>query len=124
MKRHYSVGRAFKYVLPFPPSVNSYWRRHGNIIHISPKGKAFREEVISLLNKVPYTRARLRVEVAYLRPDKRIRDLDNYQKALYDALKHARVYQDDCQIVDKHEYWIGFDPLGVGSTTVTIEEIT
>lgn len=117
------MGRIFKYELPFPPSVNCYWRRHGNVIHISPRGKRFREEVISLLGKVPYTSSKLRVEVGYWRPDNRVRDLDNYQKALYDALKHGRVYHDDCQIVDKHEYWLGVDSLKLGKSIVTIEEI-
>lgn len=118
------MGRVFKYELPFPPSVNTYWRRHGNTIHISPRGKRFREEVVRLLTKVPFTSKQLRVDVGYLRPDNRVRDLDNYQKALYDALKYARVYHDDCQIVNKHEYWIGVDQFGLGKTTVILEEIS
>jgi crossover junction endodeoxyribonuclease RusA len=110
-------------VIPFPPSLNTYYRRHGNVIHISPRGKRFREVVIESVTKVAYTDKELRVDIGYWRPDKRKRDLDNYQKAVYDALKYARVYQDDCQIVDKHEYWLGFDPLKVGSSHITIEEL-
>jgi len=115
--------RLFSYQLPFPPSLNAYWRRHKNIIHISPKGQRFRDDVQRMVAKVAYTSRDLKVEVGYYRPDERIRDLDNYQKALYDALKHARVYVDDKQIVDKHELWLGIDPMGIGSTHVTIEEL-
>lgn len=115
--------RVFHYQLPFPPSLNSYYRRHGHTIHISPKGVKFRKAVVALLTKVPYTSCELKVYIGYWRPDNRVRDLDNYQKAIYDALKHARVYPDDKQIVDKHEKWLGLDPLGIGSAHITIEEL-
>lgn len=41
---------------------------------------------------------RLNVEVVLYPPDRRTRDLDNYMKALLDALTKARVWEDDCLI--------------------------
>lgn len=119
------MGRVFKYELPFPPSVNHYWshNRFGST-YVNAKGKQFRKDVIALLTKVANTGRELRVTIGYLRPDERIRDLDNYQKALYDALKYGRVYKDDSQIVDKREYWLGIDPMRIGKSVVTIEELT
>jgi len=41
---------------------------------------------------------RLSVFIEAFPPDKRKRDLDNVLKSLLDALQHAGVYADDCQI--------------------------
>jgi crossover junction endodeoxyribonuclease RusA len=71
---------------------------------LSPKAKAFRADVIDevLLQSVPGERfdgsERLRMHVALFPPDRRIRDIDNVQKSLWDALTHAEVYADDSQI--------------------------
>ncbi len=79
--------------------------------------------MVASVTRVAYTSKELKVEIGYYRPDQRIRDIDNYQKGLFDALKTARVYRDDCQIVDMHVKWLGFDPMEIGSTHITIEEL-
>lgn len=117
------MGRIFKYEYPFPISVNHYWDKFRYSVTISKRGRKFRQEVIALSTKIPYTSKELKVEVGYVRPDERIRDLDNYQKSLFDAMKHARVYHDDKQIVDLRLYWLGLDPMRIGSSIVTIEEL-
>ena len=33
-----------EFVLPYPPTVNTYWRRHGNTYFISEAGKRYRRE--------------------------------------------------------------------------------
>ena len=89
--------------LPYPPSVNTYWRHARGRHYISAKGKAYREAVQwaakqgDLVADAPME-GRLKVCVSLWMPDKRRRDLDNTMKALLDALEHADVYEDDSQI--------------------------
>jgi len=92
-------------IVPYPPSVNHYWRRVGRRTLISRQGRAFRQAVEQIVWRAhglrgwqPY-HGPLRVEVALHPPDRRRRDLDNSLKALLDALQHAGVYEDDSQIV-------------------------
>ena len=87
--------------LPFPPSVNHYYRRVGARTLISREGRKFREKVCALLAAMrvgPITGA-LRVEIEVYPPDRRRRDIDNLQKGLLDALEHGGAYRDDNQIV-------------------------
>jgi Holliday junction resolvase RusA-like endonuclease len=86
--------------LPYPPSVNHYWRRVGARTLISRGGRAFRQAVCSILavRGIRPLDGPLVVEVAIYPPDKRRRDIDNLQKALLDALAHGGAYHDDSQI--------------------------
>lgn len=86
--------------LPWPPSLNHYYRRVGNRTLISKPGRQYRHAVVGQLR--PHfgepLRGRLQVTMYAHPPDRRRRDLDNVQKALLDALQHAGVYADDSQI--------------------------
>lgn len=97
-------GSEGEIVLPWPPSVNHYWRRSKNgMMHISAEGVAFRQAAAwnALQQKAPKQLAGdLIVDIEAFMPDKRRRDLDNILKALLDALTHAGVWLDDSQIVD------------------------
>ena len=87
--------------LPFPPSVNHYYRRVGPRMLISREGRRFREQVCALLAAAgvkPLTGS-IRVEIEVYPPDRRRRDIDNLQKGLIDALEHGGAYRDDSQIV-------------------------
>ena len=88
-----------EFELPFPPSVNHLWRRVGNRTLLSRRGRAFRQQVCSLLYGVQPLNGPLSVEIDLHPPDRRRRDVDNVQKALLDALTHAGAYHDDSQIV-------------------------
>lgn len=94
--------RAGPFELPYPPSVNHYWRRVGRATLISREGRRFRKAVCSALaarpGRNPPLAGRLAVFVTVCPPDRRRRDLDNVQKALLDALEHGGVYRDDAQI--------------------------
>ena len=86
--------------LPFPPSVNHYYRHVGPRTLISREGRRFLEKVCALLAAAgvrPLT-GLLRVEIEIYPPDYRRRDIDNLQKGLLDALEHGGAYQDDSQI--------------------------
>ena len=87
--------------LPYPPSVNHYWRRVGQRTLISRGGRAFRAAVCSLLaaQGVRPITGPLTVDVVIHPPDRRRRDIDNVQKALLDALQYGGAYADDSQIV-------------------------
>ena len=106
--------------LPFPPSVNHYYRRVGNRTLISREGRKFREKVMAILAGLgvrPMT-GPLNVRVEIFPPDRRRRDVDNVQKALFDALEHGGAYLDDGQIqklsIEKR------DPVPGGRTIVRI----
>ena len=91
--------------LPYPPSLNRYWRNLGDRVLISKAGRAYRANVLAAVFEqlgAGRTRvdARLKVEITVYPPDRRRRDLDNVCKAVLDSLAHAGVYGDDSQIDD------------------------
>ena len=93
--------------LPFPPTVNSYYGHNKRgIKYITKRGKAFRGEVREhCLEQNCYGLSLdypLQFDVILYPPDRRTRDLDNYMKALQDALTEAKVWVDDSQIDDLH----------------------
>lgn len=87
--------------LPYPPSINHYWRRVGAKTLISREGRRFRQRVVAILasRRVQPLTGSLAVDVEVFPPDNRRRDIDNVQKALLDALQHGGAYEDDSQIV-------------------------
>ncbi|MEX0716608.1 MAG: RusA family crossover junction endodeoxyribonuclease [Planctomycetaceae bacterium] len=90
----------FDLTLPFPPSVNRYYRNVGRRTLISREGRSYRQAVCALLAgrfREPLTEA-LEVELHLFPPDRRRRDWDNFQKAVWDSLQHAGVFRDDSQI--------------------------
>jgi len=87
--------------LPYPPSVNRYYRNVGARTLISREGRAYRQRVEALLaeRRIRLTEGPLAVLVDLFPPDRRRRDVDNAMKALLDSLEHAGAYRDDSQIV-------------------------
>ena len=114
--------------LPFPPSVNTYWRapNKGPLAGrhlISEKGRKFRSDaaasVIEQLRRLPKPLlGDLSVHVVLFPPDKARRDLDNYLKTLFDAMTHAHVWKDDIQIKHMEVSWGPVQP--GGSVCLTI----
>lgn len=86
--------------LPYPPSVNHYWRRVGARTLISRGGRAFRAAVCSILaaRGIRPLAGPLELVIDVYPPDRRRRDIDNLQKALLDALAYGGAYHDDSQI--------------------------
>lgn len=87
--------------LPWPPSVNHYWRMWRGRMLISRRGRAYREQVGAILKAagVRPQSGRLAVHVELYPPDRRKRDIDNTFKAIGDSLQHGRAFLDDSQIV-------------------------
>ena len=86
--------------LPYPPSVNHYYRHVGPQTIISREGRMYRQRVIAALAGLGVwtMEGPLEVHIALFPPDRRRRDIDNAQKALLDSLQHAGAYRDDSQV--------------------------
>lgn len=88
--------------LPFPPSVNRYYRRSGTVIHLSQHGAQFKADALYALSAAKLAGLRLdeRLEISVIlhSPTRRKYDIDNRAKALLDALQSAKVFLDDEQI--------------------------
>lgn len=97
-------------VLPWPPSVNTYWRTFRGRMLISEAGRRYRT-VAMLIAGVgeKFGGQPVVVTIEAWFPDLRKRDLDNLLKAPLDALTHAGVYEDDSQIVGLHITRAGLD---------------
>jgi crossover junction endodeoxyribonuclease RusA len=88
--------------LEYPPSINTYWRRAGNRIYLSPSGKRFKNDAaidcLAALGKVEPLTGRLGVQIELVAPNKtRDTDIDNRIKATLDALQGI-LFVDDSQI--------------------------
>ena len=111
-------------VLPWPPSVNRYWRTFRGRMIISADGRAYRKAVadqVLIQRGAKNYQTELKVVIEAWRPDRRKRDLDNLPKALLDSLTHAGVWEDDALIVDLRIYWAS--EIG-GMVKIQIEEVT
>jgi len=118
--------QALTLVLPYPPSVNTYWRHlskgplAGRTL-ISEAGRKYRKVIGEILlvervNKAP--EGNLAVTIEARMPDKRKRDLDNIPKAVLDAFTAAQFWIDD-SLIDDLRVWRS-DRMG-GEIIVTIE---
>ena len=107
--------------LPFPPTVNTYYRNFNGRSIISKKGREYRvavAEQVLIQRAAKHLDHAVKVEIKAYRPDRRRRDLDNLLKSLLDAMTHAGVMDDDALIEDLRVYWA--DEIG-GMVKVTIE---
>jgi len=87
--------------LPYPPSINNYYgKRRSGQVFIKQAGMDYRNNVILLIRSwhIKKRQGEVELQIAVWPPDKRKRDLDNVLKALLDAMQHAGVYDNDCQI--------------------------
>lgn len=92
--------------LPYPPSVNNYWRstNRGKFVsvYVTKEGKAFQEAtkaaMWSKFGSIKPDKRRMHVEIHATMPDRRKRDVDNICKATLDGLTAAMLWVDDSQI--------------------------
>ena len=109
--------------VPWPPSVNRYWRQFQGRMIISAEGRKYREAIIQQVfieGLVKRLTGDLKVTIEAFRPDERRRDLDNLLKSTLDALAHAGLYEDDSQIRDLRIYWASEKG---GKLNIMIEEM-
>lgn len=93
------VPQSLVFELPYPPSVNTYWRMWRGRMVIGTKGRAYRQQVGLALGGVRPLDGSLCVAITLHPPDRRRRDCDNALKALIDSIQHGGGYHDDSQIV-------------------------
>lgn len=91
---------ATQLTLPFPPSINHYWRRNGGKYFISKEGLNYRKAVATACQGLEPLKGRVSVYVLAYPPDRRRRDIDNLLKALLDALEHGGLFENDSQVDD------------------------
>ncbi len=120
-----------KLILPFPPSVNTYWRHPNKGAFagkslISEAGQKSQSAACAAIVEAvtSYTTRNQRRHLLQWRsclfpPDNRIRDLDNYNKALFDALTHAGVWEDDRQVKRMLVEWGPVIPKGKVEITIS-----
>lgn len=87
--------------LPWPPSVNHYWRTWRGRMLISRAGRVYRDAVVAILRaaRIKPLPGPLAIHVELYPPDRRKRDVDNAFKAIGDSLQHGGAFHDDSQIV-------------------------
>ena len=110
--------------LPYPPSVNTYWRANVKRRFLSKAGVQFKVDVSEYVinSSIPKLgSARLRMDIVIRPRSRRVFDIDNLLKAILDSLMDAGVYDDDSQ-VDDLRITRG-DPCKDGACIVVIEEI-
>ena len=94
-----TIHAVSRFVLPYPPSVNTYWRqdRKRGLTFISPEGRNYRRNVaaIVLSERIEPLPGKLALFFAMHPPDRRERDLDNTLKAMLDALQDCGVLASD-----------------------------
>lgn len=86
--------------LPWPPSVNHYYRHVGARVLISRDGRLYRERIVNKLKSEDISTFSGPVElfIELYPPDNRRRDVDNSLKCLLDTFTHGGLYRDDSQI--------------------------
>lgn len=88
-------------ILPYPPSVNTYWGFSGSRRYLTTRAVAFKNEVFARYLESgykPFGGIPLEIKIKLHPKDNRIRDIDNGIKSLLDALCQAGIFTDDSQI--------------------------
>lgn len=119
----------FSVKLPFPPSVNAYYRhvRIGvcNRVLISAKGREYSQAVAVIVKPMiavgPYPILRdIGITINVTPPDRRVHDIDNLLKGLLDSLTKAGLWKDDSQLSRILIQRMPVDPHN-GSVHITVE---
>lgn len=112
--------------LPFPPTMNRYWRNINGRTLLSAKGRRYKNDVIfsvyeQLKRKPVPIKDKVAVKIAFYPPDNIRRDMDNFFKALFDSLTTAGIWIDDSQIKRIESDW--FDVKKGGQVLISIKII-
>ena len=92
----------YDFTMPYPPSINGYWKPFRNRIILSKRGREYRQEALKQLENMglgcELIHDNVIVSITLNPPSLRRYDLDNYCKGILDALTHAKFWIDDEQV--------------------------
>lgn len=92
----------YNFTMPWPPAVGACWRAIGNRFILSKRGREYRVNAINELVKLNLSgeaiAGKLSVTLILNPPTLRRYDVDNFNKALFDALTHGSFWLDDEQV--------------------------
>lgn len=115
----------FELYTVYPPTINNYYKKTQRGVHISDKGRRFRDELIKdaheQLQGMEKITGKLRIDVIAWVPDNRKRDLDNIMKPILDAMTHADLWGDDSQ-VDQMVVYRGTKIAPTGALYIKVSE--
>jgi|TARA_Y100000296_G_C4965588_1_gene153225 Holliday junction resolvase RusA-like endonuclease len=108
-----------RFILPYPPSLNTYYRYVNGRVLISRKGRAYKEIVAHIMRHMSPSDHPIELNIEMHPPDRRRRDVDNVLKCLVDSAE-GHAYRNDSQIrkltIEK------FDPVEGGRIIMEIFE--
>lgn len=86
--------------LPWPPSLNGHKAVVNGRMILSKKGRDYIKACAYSVNSLYMKKisGNLSVTLDLFPPDNRNRDIDNYIKAVFDAMTHCGVWVDDSQV--------------------------
>ena len=97
---------SYEFTMPWPPSVGGCWRVFRNRLILSKRGRDYRKIAIERLKELglhkELIKGELSVSLVLNPPTLRRYDIDNFNKALFDALSHGEFWLDDEQVVRLH----------------------
>lgn len=112
-------------VLPFPPSLNAYYGHARNHEYIRKAGLMYRVAVYRAVKEqvgdFKFTDPVAVFATLHYATKLATWDLDNYQKALFDALTLCNFWSDDSQIHELHLY--KGNVVSGGRVVLTVEHI-
>lgn len=95
---------SYEFEMPWPPSVGSCWRAVNSKMILSKRARKYRGDAIArLIDLKLYNKnisESLSVELVLNPPTLARYDIDNFNKALFDALSHGQFWLDDEQVIE------------------------
>lgn len=92
----------YSFTLPYPPSVNGYWRTFRNRQIISKRGREYAKLVDSVMSDLNLKGEEVDCDVSFCMvinpPTLRSYDVDNFTKGVFDALSKCKFWVDDSQV--------------------------
>jgi len=86
-------------VLPWPPTINTYWRCVKNRVLLSKRGREYKRAVKTLSTQWPsFGDKRLSVLIVLMPATRHELDIDNRMKPMLDVLEENHVMNNDSQV--------------------------